>query len=62
MRQKPRANAFENFLWGEIVLVTLLGAALAIFLSESSLRAPYDLPQLRLIRLWRRALISARLC
>ena len=49
MRQAARRDTFETFLWGEVVLVALLGAALALFLSKPSLRQPYDLPQLRLI-------------
>src|SRR5271154_4450307 len=49
MRQTRRRDAFETFLSGEVVLVALLGAALALFLTKASLRAPYDLPQLRLV-------------
>ena len=49
MRQTARKDAFETFLSGEVVLVALLGAALALFLSKASLRTPYDLPQLRLV-------------
>ena len=32
-----------------MVLVSLLGAALALFLTKPSLRVPYDLPQLRVV-------------
>ena len=49
MRQTRRRDAFESFLWGEVVLVALLAAALALFLTRASLRTPYDLPQLRLV-------------
>jgi signal transduction histidine kinase len=49
MRQTARKDAFETFLSGEIVLVTLLGAALALFLTKASLRQPHELPQLRLV-------------
>jgi signal transduction histidine kinase len=51
MRQetRPRREAFDAFLSGEVVLVSLLGAALALFLTKTSLRSPYDLPQLRLV-------------
>jgi signal transduction histidine kinase len=49
MRQKPRRDAFETFLSGEVVLVALLGAALTLFLTKPSMRHPYDLPQLRLV-------------
>src|SRR5215813_3603554 len=50
MRQRRgRRDAFDTFLSGEVVLVGLLGAALALFLTKPSLRHPYDLPQLRLV-------------
>ncbi len=49
MRQTTRRDAFESFLSGEVVLVALLGAALALFLTKASLRAPHELPQLRLV-------------
>ena len=49
MRQTTRRDAFETFLSGEVVLVALLAAALALFLTKASLRAPHDLPQLRLV-------------
>jgi signal transduction histidine kinase len=49
MRQTERKDAFDTFLSGELVLVALLGAALALFLTRPSLRTPYDLPQLRLV-------------
>ncbi|HUY70997.1 MAG TPA: histidine kinase [Gaiellaceae bacterium] len=49
MRQTTRRNAFETFLWGEVVLVALLGAALALFLTKASLRVPHEQPQLRLV-------------
>jgi signal transduction histidine kinase len=49
MRHAGRRSEFENFLWGEVVLVALLGAALALFLTKTSLRSPYHLPALRLI-------------
>jgi signal transduction histidine kinase len=49
MRQTVRKDAFDTFLSGEVALVALLGAALALFLSKASLRAPYDLPEARLV-------------
>ena len=49
MRQGARRDGFETFLSGEVVLVSLLGAALALFLTKPSLRVPYDLPQLRVV-------------
>src|SRR5919199_6379312 len=42
-------DTFEGFLWGEVLLFALLGAALALFLSYESLRQPYELPHLRLV-------------
>ena len=36
-------------LWGETLLLALLGAALALFLAHPSLRTTSELPQLRLI-------------
>ena len=51
MRQDGRKDTFESFLSGEVVLVALLGASLALFLASPSLRATYDLPELRLV-LW----------
>jgi signal transduction histidine kinase len=49
MRQTRGRDAFETFLSGEVVLVALLGAALALFVTNPSLRQPHDLPQLRLV-------------
>jgi signal transduction histidine kinase len=49
MRHARRRDTFETFLWGEVVLIALLGAALALFLTKASLREPYDLPQLSLV-------------
>jgi signal transduction histidine kinase len=49
MRHAGRRDAVETFLWGEVLLVVLLAAALALFLSRPSQRSPYDLPQLRLV-------------
>jgi signal transduction histidine kinase len=42
-------DEFEGFLWGEVLLFALLGAALALFLSYDVLRTPYELPHLRLV-------------
>src|SRR5207249_4979150 len=49
MRRADDRDDFEGFLWGEVVLVALLGAALALFLSKPVLRNEYHLPELRLI-------------
>jgi signal transduction histidine kinase len=51
MRQTARRDAFETFLTGEVMLVALLAATLALFLTKAGLRSPYDLPRLRLV-LW----------
>jgi signal transduction histidine kinase len=42
-------DAYSAWLWGEVLLFGLLGAALALFVSYSSLRDTYELPQLRLV-------------
>jgi signal transduction histidine kinase len=49
MREPDDRSDFEGFLWGEVILVALLGAALALFLSKPVLRNEYHLPELRLI-------------
>ena len=61
MRQARRRDTFETFLSGEVVLVALLGAALALFLSRPALRTPYDLPQLRIVLLSLYAVAAALL-
>jgi signal transduction histidine kinase len=40
---------YQNWLWGLILLTSLLGASLALFLSYPVLRTRYDLPELRLV-------------
>src|SRR4051794_1043100 len=42
-------DRFEGFLWGQVLLFGLLGATLALFLRFPSLRAPYSLPELKLV-------------
>jgi signal transduction histidine kinase len=42
-------NAYQAWLWGEVLLLSLLGAALALFVTSPSLRDAYELPQLRLV-------------
>jgi signal transduction histidine kinase len=49
MRHADERTDFERFLWGEVILVALLGAALALFLSKPGLRTEYHLPSLRLV-------------
>ena len=39
----------QSWLWGEILLAGLLGASLALFVTHSSLRTRFDLPELRLV-------------
>jgi signal transduction histidine kinase len=47
MRREER-DAYEALLWGETLLLALLGAALALFLAHPSLRTTAELPELRL--------------
>jgi len=47
MRRDDR-DAYQAWLVGELLLVSLLGAALALFLAYPELRATYELPNLRL--------------
>jgi signal transduction histidine kinase len=42
-------NEYQAWLWGEVLLLSLLGAALALFVTSPSLRDAYELPQLRLV-------------
>jgi signal transduction histidine kinase len=42
-------DAYQAWLWGEVLLLGLLGAALALFVTYPSLRESYELPQLRLV-------------
>ncbi len=44
-----RRSELQAWLWGEILLVGLLGASLALFLSHSVLRTQYDKPALLLV-------------
>ena len=39
----------EAFLWGEVLLFALLGAALALFLTTPALRTSYHLPELKVV-------------
>jgi signal transduction histidine kinase len=39
----------EAFLWGEVLLFALLGAALALFLTHPGLRTSYHLPELKVV-------------
>jgi signal transduction histidine kinase len=40
---------YYAWLWGEVLLIGLLGAILALFLAHPSLRTTYSLPQARLV-------------
>jgi signal transduction histidine kinase len=42
-------DAYQAWLWGEVLLLGLLGAGLALFVAYPSLRDSYELPQLRLV-------------
>lgn len=44
-----RHDRFESFLWGQVLLTSLLAASLGLFLSYPSLRTSYSLPELRLV-------------
>jgi len=48
MRPAER-DAYQALLWGETLLLALLGAALALFLAHPSLRTTAELPELRLV-------------
>src|SRR5215204_4581437 len=48
MRRDDR-DAYQAWLVGELLLVGLLGAALALFLANPDLRTSYELPNLRLV-------------
>jgi hypothetical protein len=45
----PERDAYQALLWGETLLLALLGAALALFLAHPSLRSTSELPELRLV-------------
>ena len=46
---EERRDDFNAWLWGEILLIGLLGATLALLLAYPSLHTRYDLPRLRLV-------------
>ncbi|MEK6274081.1 MAG: histidine kinase [Actinomycetota bacterium] len=47
--RREENDAYQAWLWGEVLLLSLLGAALALFVTYPSLRDSYELPQLRLV-------------
>jgi signal transduction histidine kinase len=48
MRHEERDD-YQAWLWGEVLLIGLLGAALLLFVADPSLRSTYELPQVRLV-------------
>jgi signal transduction histidine kinase len=46
---RPQRNSYEAWLSGELLLIGLLGAALALFVDYPYLRHAWDLPDLRLV-------------
>jgi signal transduction histidine kinase len=48
MRREERDD-YQAWLWGEVLLIGLLGAALALFVAYPNLRNTYSLPQVRLV-------------
>jgi signal transduction histidine kinase len=48
MRHEERDD-YQAWLWGEVLLIGLLGAVLALFVAYPSLRNTYSLPQVRLV-------------
>ena len=48
MRHEDRDDYYA-WLWGEVLLIGLLGAGLALFLAHPGLRNTYSLPQVRLV-------------
>ena len=46
---RQERDAYQALLWGETLLLALLGAALALFLAHPSLRSTAELPELRLV-------------
>ncbi|MGZ8782055.1 MAG: hypothetical protein ACXWZB_01010, partial [Gaiellaceae bacterium] len=47
--QKSAKDTFEGWLVGELLLVALLGSAMALFLTNPVLRNTYELPEVRLV-------------
>ena len=46
---RDEENAYQSWLWGEVLLFGLLGATLALFVAYPGLRPTFDLPQVRLV-------------
>jgi signal transduction histidine kinase len=47
--RREEKDAYSAWLLGEVLLLGLLGAALALFVTDPSLRDAFELPQLRLV-------------
>ena len=47
--EKDGRSALDAFLWGEVLLFGLLGAALALFVAHPSLRPSYGGDEARLV-------------
>ncbi|HET7554997.1 MAG TPA: hypothetical protein VFJ75_05030, partial [Gaiellaceae bacterium] len=48
-RDHAQRDDYQAWLWGEVLLIGLLGAALALFVAHPSLRDTYQLPEARLV-------------
>jgi signal transduction histidine kinase len=48
-RDDAQRDDYQAWLWGEVLLIGLLGAALALFVAHPNLRNTYQLPQARLV-------------
>ena len=48
-RDNDRRDDYQAWLWGEVLLIGLLGAALALFVAHPNLRSSYRLPEARLV-------------
>ena len=46
---RKEENAYQSWLWGEVLLFGLLAALLALFVTYPSLRPSFELPQVRLV-------------
>jgi signal transduction histidine kinase len=47
--RREERDDYQAWLWGEVLLIGLLGAALLLFVAYPSLRNTYELPQVRLV-------------
>src|SRR5262249_17829944 len=46
---RKEENAYQSWLWGEVLLFGLLAALLALFVTYPGLRPSFELPQVRLL-------------